>query len=397
MYRTQSVAAPIISLLSPSPFASRRARDALASLFSMEPARLNTDNDTDELDNAFHSRIPGFSRVIDSVALKCPSSGGILHFCSLATSTDSEGESYSSTTSDETDTKDKVPFDLLAITDIGPSRSVEEAIHQLRISLVEPVKAQATQVKLLQLFGRQVTSEHLLGSKFSSGLPFLSLPNSQCIDGAIDPGRHSTESIIFGLKEVAVPVYDYAAYADGSTVFSQLSESSMSRPKPGLYEWNQEGIRIRPLPTADGDRILAPVSLIFHRDSLEDVDSGAEFGAKYAKIGFNGIFTGQVMVLHNDLPGLDLRFCPRREASSMFSEAQESLLAASLDGLQNVNTLLQGGGVEQAKEDPRLGNGDCWIEVRANLKEPSGFWQRSAAKNKRSKHRIAKVPDLPYE
>ena len=101
----------------------------------------------------------------------------------------------------------------------------------------------------------------------------------------------------------------------------------------------------------------------------------------------------QVMLLHKDLLGLDVRYCPRTAVSSAFAEAQDSLLAGSLEELQSTNVLVSRR--EEVKSDARVGNGDCWIEVRANLKRPSKLFQRS--KNSQRKQKIAKIPDLPYD
>ena len=114
-----------------------------------------------------------------------------------------------------------------------------------------------------------------------------------------------------------------------------------------------------------------------------------------ARIGYSGLGPGhgQVMLLHKDLIGLDIRYCPRTTVSSTFSEAQESLLAGSLEELQSTNILLSGS--EKAIGDKRIGNSDCWVELRANLKRPSKYWQRS--KNSSRKQKIAKIPDIPFE
>ena len=113
-----------------------------------------------------------------------------------------------------------------------------------------------------------------------------------------------------------------------------------------------------------------------------------------AKIGFSGNRIGQVMMIHPDLEGIDVRYCSQDAVSSAFSEAQESLLAASLEELQSSNALLTG--QEPAKDDERVGKADCWVEVRANMKRPSGYWHRKAGTTP-SKQKIAKIPDLPFE
>jgi len=228
---------------------------------------------------------------------------------------------------------------------------------------------------------------HLLGSFSTGELPFLALPVKEK-----DAPQPESRNPLTGLKEIAVPAYDFAAYPDGSNLLTRLSSSDLPRPKTGLYEW--ASTRIRPLPTGSEDQPLPPPSLIFHCNSLEDV-SVQEHGAVTSKIGFGGLGSGQLIVLHKDLPGLDLRFCSCTEAASSFAEAQESLLAASLADLQSANILLTGD--EKAKADERVGQGDCWVEFRANLKKPVGFWRRYGIGKSKSTHRIAKAPDLPYE
>jgi hypothetical protein len=194
------------------------------------------------------------------------------------------------------------------------------------------------------------------------------------------------------LKEIAVPAYDFAVYSDSSSLLTRLSSSGLPSPKTGLYNWSST--RIRPLPTGSEDQRLPPPSLIFHCDSLEDV-SVEEHGAVTSRIGFGSLGNGQLIVLHKDLPGLDLRYCSSTVSASSFAEAQESLLAASLADLQSTNILLGGG--EKAKADERIGLGDCWVEFRANIKAPLGFWRKYAMAKSKSKHRIAKAPDLPFE
>ena len=149
---------------------------------------------------------------------------------------------------------------------------------------------------------------------------------------------------------------------------------------------------LRPLPTAGEDTRLPPPSLIFDCHNLADILLKEQKGLKVAKIGYSGNRIGQLMLLHDDIQGLDVRLCSEKKVSSAFYEAQESLLAASVEELQSSNALIGDG--QEGKDDKRTGRGDCWVEVRANLKQPSGFFQRGTA---RSKHRVAKIPDLPYE
>jgi hypothetical protein len=102
------------------------------------------------------------------------------------------------------------------------------------------------------------------------------------------------------------------------------------------------------------------------------------------------------MVIHKDTAGLDIRLTESTACISSFSEAQEALLAGSLDELQNVNVLMEGGNETKAYQETMNGLGDCWVEFRANLKKPSGFFTRNTKSNRQS-HKVAKAPDIPYE
>ena len=118
------------------------------------------------------------------------------------------------------------------------------------------------------------------------------------------------------LKEVAVPYFDYAAYKDGSTFLSKLGLAMTIRPTVGVYQWLNNITCIRPLPTAAEDQRLPSPSLIFHCESPENnEDKIREHGFREARIGYGGLGRdrghGQVMLLHKDLIGLDIRYCPR--------------------------------------------------------------------------------------
>ena len=130
-----------------------------------------------------------------------------------------------------------------------------------------------------------------------------------------------------------------------------------------------------------------------------------------AKVGFSGCGTGgQYMIRNSLLDGLDIRLCDATELSSSFAEAQEALLAASLDELQSVNVMNEGSndGRNKSKDsatsqeggsDAMNGLGDCWVEFRANVKKPGGFFGQKGgiAGGSRRKPEVAKAPDIPYE
>jgi hypothetical protein len=103
------------------------------------------------------------------------------------------------------------------------------------------------------------------------------------------------------------------------------------------------------------------------------------------------------MVAHPDLPGLDFRLTDSLEYSSSFAEAQDALLAGSLLELQSENVLLEGGDGrrELMKPDAKDGEGDCWVEFRANVKRPLEYMKRNSKTLNAAK--VAKVPDIPYQ
>jgi hypothetical protein len=355
------------------------------------PLNKNQNGENDELDEAFQSSIPGFSRSWDSVASRCPNSGAMIHFCSMQNANNSKSANHHR----------KVSFSLLAVTDTtAPSSSshYSDYILSCRNLLASHVKENAFVLKMKYLVGRPITTADLLRSMSKGGLPLLSLPESS--EEVTEPRENTTKNHKQRpfLKEVVIPYFDDAVYADGSSLLSNITR--LQRPTVGLYNWStgssssSSSIRIRPLPTAAEDQVLPPPSLIFHCEYSEEINvEELPHGATTAKIGCNGRNgNGQLMLRHADLVGLDVRYCPQTSVSSSFSEAQESLLAGSIDELQSTNTLLAGGGGETANEDDRLGKADCWVEVRANIKRPWGFWHRSS-----SKKRTAKPFNLPYE
>lgn len=370
---TRTLSAPVVTLLSPSPAASRRTQDLLASMVGMEPVRFTASTD-DKLDHAFQSFVPGMSRSWDSVVSRCQHSGTLIHFCSLNITERSNG-------------KDNF-LSLIGLTDQPTGTPVEESIQLFRDTLALVVEGNARMITIKQFFGGTMSPLTLLQGTSSGGLPILQLPKESMSPTEPQPDGG-------GLKELVIPFFDNAAYKDGSTLLSRIGSVGLNRPTVGVYQWPNSATHIRPLPTAHEDQRLPPPSIIFHHDTPEEVNKyQEEHGVKVAKIGYGGHRIGQLMLLHPDLAGIDIRVCPQQTFSSSFSESQESLLAASLDELQSTNTLLDGN--EEGKDDDRIGNADCWIEVRANLKNPSGYWRRQGGLS-RSRNRTAKVPNIPFE
>eukprot|EP00980_Cylindrotheca_fusiformis_P018943 scaffold6331_cov195-Cylindrotheca_fusiformis.AAC.7 len=286
----------------------------------------------------------------------------MVHFCS-----ENSGKS-----------SNRQPFALLGITPASSSDSKEQAIQSFRELLASKLEMNSSLTKAKSCF-RTLRQEELLRNVSQGGLPLLSVPSPK-------PDFQNLETL-GGLKEVAVPFFDFAEYKDGSTFFSHFSEAR--RPVFGVYQWGDSGTRIRPLPTASEDRRLPPPSLIFHNKDLSQIKETA--GVEVAKIGYGGNKIGQLMLQHEDLLGLDIRLCSSADVTSAFCEAQDSLLAGSLNELQSTNTLLAAG--EEGKDDERIGEADCWVEVRANLKSPSGYLTRSVGSRVRKVANASNTPD----
>jgi len=376
MYATKNLRSPVVTLLSPSPLASRKAQEILHRLTGLDPVDVATPLD-DKLNTAFGSFLPGFSRTWHSMASQCPTTGSVFHFCSIEGNSSKQG-----------------PLALLALTD--SAGSVQESIQEIRNLLSEQLESRSIIIKVKESMGTRISPKSLLKSVSTGGLPLLQLPSivdSPDMEG--DGGKSDPLGHTRGLKEIVIPYFDYALFRDGSSLLSRLSESSLERPAVGVYRWKSSTTHIRPLPSAGEDKRLPPLSLIFGCTNLNDIlEQQQPAGVTVAKIGYSGNKSGQLILLHEDLQGIDLRLCSERKVSSAFCEAQESLLAASLDDLTSTNTLLGDGQV--GKDDKRIGQADCWVEVRANLKKPSGFFHRGRGISP-SKHRVAKAPDIPYE
>jgi len=406
MNQTKRLHAPVISILSPSFTASKKAISLISALGNLEQFCVVTDDipvsPEKTLNETFKSSIPKLSRSWHSVGSRCPVSGSIIHFCSV-------GDDLNVPEANREQNRRPKSFALLGITDIDDSdlndgSKVDVAIRKFRELLAsrlnEAPAVNRTILNLKCILNGNVTAKDLLKDVSHDGLPLLSPPKGLTVARSSvslrkDLDERKDQLPFTFLKEIVVPHFDYAEYCDGSTLLSNLSLARTNRPAIGVFEWPNSSTCIRPLPTASEDRNLPSPSLIFHCESPEDTTKIKDFGFHEARIGYNGLGHGhgQVMLLHKDLMGLDVRYCPRTTVSSAFSEAQDSLLAGSLEELQSTNVLVSSS--DEARSDMRIGNGDCWVEVRANLKRPGTLWQRSKTSSR--KQRIAKIPDIPYE
>jgi hypothetical protein len=381
MKYTSSLKAPVVTFLSTSPSLSRRSQAIFRAFFALEPISLSDSVATDEMNQLFTSRVPGMNLEWDSVASICQFSGTVLHFLS--------------TKSPEKSLKEE-RLSLLSITNAeskSGSDSVKAARGELAWHISQGSHLNITSILLAHAIGRPPTVAQVLS--LDGGLPLLQLGKRSEMNSTAP-----TQSTDFnkGLREVAIPVYDDSEYRDGSTLLSHLSASSLRRPTVGVYQFPNNGVALRPLPAGKEDRLIPAPSLVFYSPNLDETKERlSRNGLMTAKIGYSGTSRhGQLMVSHPDLPGLDVRLTETTSYLSSFAEAQEALMAGSLDDLQNVNVLLEGGKEARAQNDAMNGLGDCWVEFRANLKKPTGFFKRNSARPTEQR-KTAKAPDIPYD
>ena len=380
---------PIVTLLSGSRGASRIARDLCLDerFFNMEEIKLSATND-DALENAYK---PFLRKGFDSVGCIDKESGTIIHFLALNNS------------HVETD------LCLLAITDSENDNDAVKCVQEARDEIAQHIDKSwknAAKLLALQLIGKNISPQHL--TSLDNGLPLLVLPANDKNEVTNSAETKPASSSSVKLREIAIPFNFDSTYADGSSLMQKLSQSNLSRPKTGLYQWPAPSpLVLRPLPSANSDFTLPFPSFIFQCDSLQDKNERLKKDIILSKVGCNSNKPGQLMIHHRDVQGVELRYCEERVLSSSFAEAQESLMAGSLDDLQNANVMVEGGKTRslndvqmtttssRARVDVMNGLGDCWVEFRANMKRPQGFFDKKA--RAKTVKRTAKAPDLPYE
>jgi hypothetical protein len=202
------------------------------------------------------------------------------------------------------------------------------------------------------------------------------------------------------LKEVVLySSYDDDDSSSSSSSLLQMLYQSLPSPVTGVYVTPGTGLRIRPLPPAVRDQGISAPTLIFHRrrqatseerpeplsaaeDGTDDGARGVGGGGRFRRIGYTGRSMmnggGQLVFDHADRHQLGLRLCgdtgPPR---SMFAEAQDSLLASSIVGLQSNRVVLSKDDDQQKQQqdDPRTNKSDCWVEARAQLAQPLEYWK----------------------
>ena len=443
---------PVITFLSKSPSASRKTLALLGQLSNNGLERINTHNDNNTWNNKNDilndsSSVPLFLKW-DSVASRCRETGTILHLLSI---------DYNDNSNDDTIASDEEKMQqnlsLLAITPPSVSSLSTDSLKLARDALASHIREQMSNptstpttslqyyyhgVKLYTMWklGIQITSEYILGPQ-NNGLPILQFPNPNNISvrNVHNSIKNEKEKDTSGLssssvREIVIPHLNNAKYShNGSSLLNELA-SNMHRPLTGLYQWktqenSDQNVFFRPLPTSDQDLVLSSPTIVFrfNHDLNEIIQKKEDINIQCDKIGFNGGKNGQILIQHESLTGLDVRFCNSPDLSSTFAESQESLLAGSLQELQSAHVLTEGSNnnhnnmnnVDQEKNtsnvrsDKMNGLGDCWVEFRANIKRPTGFFkQMKQAANKMnltntsttkttSNSRIVKAPNIPYE
>ena len=411
----------MLTFLSPGPARSRSAVEFLHELLGMPlvdagsgPGAAGTRDCLDELH--FGSSTSSW----DSVACACPASGTVLHF--LSPSAD-QGEA----------TSGRPALRLMAVHGSRSASSPSEALRECRRRLAGSIRerqivaSSAAEGRLRGLLytmgsaaGGQPKPSWILEKNPSASRhvsPFFDLTPFSSTNESVGPSerespfkRHHNGG---KLRELALPFFP-----GSSSLQTKLSESpSLSRPLPGLYQCSagaegrasatkgdpaeNSGLIFRPLPAAEEDLRLSPPSLVFQCESLDEVRRSVEGrpGGGIEKIGWRGHGRpGSLVVSHPSVAGLGVRVCEGAggmwRPEGMFAEAQESLLAGSLAELQSTRVVSEGGGdgTSPGREDPNTLKSDCWVEVRANVRHPMGFFSQKPTVTK-----VANIPDLPFE
>ena len=390
----------------------------------------------------------------NSSACICPSSGTILHFLSLAKGIEVAESGYESNGSIERENTD-ASLSLIAVhggtasqtlVDATTKNSTQQycnALFECRDRLAKVMvdnnattfttesKARGLLLYAMLSLGRQPSPSLLFGKASSASTILNFTPFTSDQNNKHQTEVFATDDVLSDkckLRELALPFFP-----ESSSLHHQLFQSALSRPLPGLYQCahnsNQNahhsarrntttdpGLIIRPLPTATEDFRLPPPSLVFQCPSLTDAQALVEdtLGGQTAKIGWRGDGQcGSLIVNHPSIHGMDVRLCEVRESSnewalsSSFDEAQESLLAGSLDELQSTLVMSDGKGSDDestVEVDPKTNSADCWVEVRSNVKHPTGYrkqlytWLRNRVTGKNGDRvSVAKPPHLPFE
>ena len=326
-----------------------------------EETHNNNEHDTTIWKRVFEQTSP-FAPKWDSIALECPNTGALIHWISVHPTT-----SLSPLPSSQHQ----------QVLGIIESNTLDES----KTTLAENIQSlwRYFPIMLRSTLGDALRASDLLGRRKSTLLGF---DESTARPDSVH--RFSTNS----LKEIALPTD--SSSLPGMALMKELRISQLKRPVAGLYQYSS-GLCIRPLPTAAEDLRLSPPSFVFHCDSVQSCSERLSDDASFQQreIGHTGAKAGQLVIRHPDFLGIDVRLCDRTSYSSMFAEAQESLMAASLPELQS-GRVLHGG---RKMIDSQAAGADCWVEFRANVKNPHGFFSKPSNDIRAN----TKAPKLPFE
>ncbi len=399
----------ILTFLSPNPARSRSASQFLQQLFQLSSG--SNSRRRDILDEKHFGSSSSYSW--HSETCRCNTSGTVLHFLSLTDGNRTTEEIIGDHSGDKNNGQTQTSsLALLSINECRPAYDLGDILsdcrQQLSRSIVEgnqifPNSAWESRLRGLSFTVAQKLGRDIQPSWLLRNTPTVNLNKSNT---SLDMSSAAESEVVTGggggvLKEVALPFF-----SEYSTVQKDLSSSRLfTRPLPGLYQYNNNiktnsastGLIVRPIPAATEDLRLPPPSLIFHCSSLDNAKEIVErdLGGKTAKIGWRGAtHRGNLIASHPSISGLDVRISEDWVLSSSFDEAEQSVLAGSLDELQSSHVMSEGkhNGSENISVDSKVNNSDCWVEVRSNMKRPSGFLKRFG-----SHPRVAKPPQLPYE
>ena len=403
MYHTSSSspAGTVLTFLSPSTAYSRSAVEFLNASLGLIPINNSTSNMRDSLDNLHFGS--GGQEKWHSTASYCQTSGTILHFLSLSTNDNNN---------DTQDKENMVPLQLISIHGLGSIADCRQSLANVIQSKQYTIETRLRGItfNLMNKLGKHLTPAWILADNPTTShvSPILDLTNhskDNCV--TIDDTSHEN---IGKLRELVLPFSP-----EDSSLQSKLSKSSLARPLPGLYQCStvdstdeskdtmvNNGLIFRPLPAAEEDLTLSKPSLVFQCQHLTDSQKLIEekLGGSTHKIGWKGHDKlGSLMVRHQSLSGLDIRLVQSATDDWMptaaFDESTESLLAGSLDDLQSSHVVSDGNVTNDSLvNDEKIGNGDCWVELRSNVRKPSGFIKQFKSQKKQT---IAKPPDLPFE
>ena len=406
----------ILTFLSPNPARSRSASQFLQRLFQLSSGSNSSSQSSksrrkDILDQKHFGSSSSYSW--HSETCRCNTSGTVLHFLSLTDGNRTTEEMIGDHSGDKNNGQTQTSS-LLSINECIPAYDLEDILsdcrQQLSRSIVEENQIFPNSTWESRLRGLSFTMAQKLGRDIQPSWLLRNTPtvNLNKSNTSSDMSSVAESEVVTGeggggvLKEVALPFFP-----EYSTVQKELSSSRLfSRPLPGLYQYNDKvktnsastGLIIRPIPAATEDLRLPPPSLIFHCSSLHNAKEivERELGGKTEKIGWRGAtHRGNLIASHPSISGLDVRISEDWALSSSFDEAEQSVLAGSLDELQSSHVMSEGkhnGSDNTITADSKVNNSDCWVEVRSNMKRPSGFLKRFS-----SHPRVAKPPQLPYE